>query len=113
MENKTENDLFKNPVFPKLLIFGENKEYIRKVIEETVFNTTYLEQYIPINELEDKKRFYFYQDALNKSDDLVASHNVIEKAIELFGQDYRYEDSPHPINELQNRKQDNTTVGKK
>ena len=113
IENKTEKDLFKNPVFPKQLIFGQNKEYVREVIEKTVYNTTYLEEYIPINELDDKKRFYFYQDVVNKSDDMVASHNVIEKAIELFGHDYRYEDYPHPIKELQDRNNDNTTVGKK
>ena len=110
---KDIEDLLNDPCFPKLLIFGQNKEYVSEVIEKTVYNTTYLEEYIPINELDDKKRFYFYQDVVNKSDDMVASHNVIEKAIELFGHDYRYEDYPHPIKELQDRNNDNTTVGKK
>lgn len=112
LENKTENDLFKNPVFPKLLIFGENKEYVRKVISDTIYNTAHYEEYIPINELDDKKRYYFYQDVVNKSDDMVASHNVIEEAIKRFGQDYRYMDNSHPIKELDDRKKDNTTVGK-
>lgn len=112
-ENKTENDLFKDPTFPKLLIFGENKEYVRKVIEETIYNTAYFEEYVPIGELEDQKRFYFYQEMINKTDNMVASHKVIEKAIEMFGKDYRFEIDSHPIEELQDREKDNTSVGRK
>jgi hypothetical protein len=37
---------------------------------------------------------------------------VIEKSVKKFGQDYRYEDKPHPIKELQDRKNDNICVGK-
>ena len=112
LENKTEKDLFNNPVFPKLLIFGENKEYVRNVILNTVDNTSYYEDILPNKEIEDLKRFKFYQDTVNKTDEIVASHDVIEKAIDLFGKDYRYEDKENPIKELQNRKVDNTTLGK-
>jgi hypothetical protein len=38
---------------------------------------------------------------------------VIDKAIEKFGQDYRYQDKPNPIKELQNRKKDNVKIARK
>ncbi len=110
--DKDIKDLFNNPEFPKLLIFGENKEYIRSVIEHTIYNTAHLDDYININDLQDTNRFYFYQNMTNTSDDIVASHRVIEEAIKLFGKDYRFEIEAHPINELQNRDKDNTTVGR-
>ena len=33
-------------------------------------------------------------------------------SIEKFGEDYRYQESAHPIEELNNRSEDNTTVGR-
>lgn len=112
-ENKTVKDLFKNPEFPELLIFGENKDYVRKVIEDTIQNTAYLEDYISIKKLDDKDRFYFYQDIVNKNDKIVASHNVIQEAIDTFGRDYRYEIADHPIEQLQDRRKDNSSIGRK
>jgi len=111
-EGKDAKDLFEKLEFPKLLIFGENKEYIRDVIEKTVYNTAYFENYVNINDLEDTNRFYFYQDMVNVSDDMVASHNVINKAIDLFGSDYRFETQKHPNMELSVRTMDNTLVGR-
>lgn len=112
-EGKDVKDLFNNPEFPKLLIFGENKEYVRNIIENTVYNTAYFEDYFDIRTLENKDRFYFYQSMTNKTDEMVASHDVIEKAISLFGKDYRFEVAPHPIDELNDRTYDNTEVGRK
>ena len=110
--NKDIKDLFNNPEFPELLIFGENKEYVRNIIEQTVYNTSYFEDYVDNRELEDIKRFSFYQDVVNKTNNMVASHKVIKYAIDLFGEDYRYEDTPHPIKSLQNKTKDNTLVGR-
>lgn len=111
-EHKTEKDLFNNLEFPKLLIFGENKEYIRDVIKNTIFNTSYLEDYVPVDELVDSSRFEFYQDCINKTNNMVASHKVINQYISQFDKDYRYETKDHPIIELQNRNKDNTKVGR-
>lgn len=105
-------DLFNKEEFPELLIFGENKEYIRQVINDTIYNTSYYEDYIDVEDLKDNDRFKFYQDTVNNKDTMVASHMVIEKAISLFGKDYRYEDKNHPIEELRDRKKDNTSVGR-
>ena len=110
--NKDILDLFNKEEFPELLIFGENKEYIRQVINDTIYNTSYYEDYIDVEDLKDNDRFKFYQGTVNKKDTMVASHMVIEKAISLFGKDYRYEDKNHPIEELRDRKKDNTSVGR-
>lgn len=109
---KDIKDLFKEPSFPELLIFGENKEYIRNVINETVYNTSKMESYIDNREYKQCARFSFYQDIVNAKDDMVASHKVIKEAIKLFGEDYRFEETEHPIKELQKRSKDNTTIGR-
>lgn len=76
--DKDIKDLFKNPNFPELLIFGENKDYIRNVIESTVYNTAHYEDYINNKELEDCERFCFYQDIVNKSDDTPIDDSPME-----------------------------------
>ena len=43
----------------------------------------------------------------------VPSHMVIEKAIATFGEDYRVQDSQHPVAALRSRKTDNTTIARK
>jgi len=96
--------------FPKLLKFGENKEYIRKVLR-TVGYTSVKEDYVPAHTLSDDARFFAHLKRVNVTPKNVASHLVIEKFIQMFGKDYRYEIAPHPIAELQNREKDNVTVG--
>lgn len=111
-EKKQYTDVIPNPAFPKLLKFGENKEYIRKVIATTVRLTGYGEDYINNDELPDDANFFRHQRTLNGDTKKVPSHDVIARAINRLGKDYRYQDSPHPIKELDDRKHDNTTVGR-
>ena len=110
--DKKANDLLNDLSFPQLLIFGENKEYIRNVIEHTVYNTAYLDEYININELEDVSRFKFYQETVHDCNECVASHMVIEKVISLFSSDYRYQELKHPIEALDITDSDNISVGR-
>ena len=42
----------------------------------------------------------------------MASHVVIQDAIEANGRDYRFETEEHPIPALRNRTKDNTTLGR-
>ena len=65
-----------------------------------------------VDELVDSSRFEFYQDCVNKTNNMVASHKVISQYISQFDKDYRYETKEHPIIELQNRNKDNTKVGR-
>ena len=111
-EGKEVNDLLRNQEFPKLLVFNENKEYVRKVIEDTIYNTAYYENYVDIRKHDDNEKFVLYQEAIAPYDDMVASHDVIKKSISKLGNDYRFEVNKHPITELQVSKKDNTTVGR-
>ena len=112
-ENKSWKTVLPNPEFPKLLQFGGNKEYVRKVLAETVNLTSDKEKYVDVSKLSEKSNFFKYQNRVNTDVQAVPSHAVIVKSIEKFGKDYRYQDKPHPIKELSNRKKDNTTVGRK
>ena len=98
--------------FPPLLKLGTNKEYVREVLERTVSLTGNREDYIDIYNLPKDADFFNYQKLLIPNENDVPSHQVIEKSIDKLGQDYRYESKKNPIKELQNRKKDNTNVGR-
>jgi hypothetical protein len=98
--------------FPTLLKFGENKAYIRDVLK-TVGITSVKEEYMPAKDLPKDFRYFEHLSKTNRSPEDVASHEVIVKFIEEYGEDYRYEDKAHPVKALQNRSQDNITVGTK
>lgn len=109
-EKKSPKDVCPEPEFPTLLKFGENKDYIRGVLESVGY-TGCCEEYCRVDELPDDHRFFCFNKTVNGDREKVASHMVIKQHIEKFGKDYRYEDSPNPIKNLQDRKKDNTTVG--
>ena len=111
-EQTLYTEVIPHPDFPKLLKFGENKEYIRSVIERTVTLTGNGEDYIENTKLPDDALFFRQQRTINPVETEVPSHDVINRSIKKLGKDYRYQDSPHPIPELDNRKKDNTTVGR-
>ena len=99
--------------FPTLLKLGTNKEYVRDVLERTILLTGDRQSYIDVMKLKDNADFFLFQNELIPDEKLVPSHEVINKAIQKFGQDYRYQDKPNPVKELQNRKKDNVCVGRK
>ena len=111
-EKKKVSSVIPDGEFPKLLSFNGNKQYIRNVLK-TVGVTSVKEDYVDVSELPEDARFFRHLSTLNADGSMVASHNVIEKAIKKFGEDYRYEDKVHVIKDLQNRKQDNICAGKK
>ena len=111
-EKKSYSSVVGNGDFPEPLNLGTNKEYIREVLKNTVSNTTLNKTYLNICDLPKNNLFEFYQNAV-VDEKTTPSHLVIEKSIDMFKKDYRYEDSPNPIKELQNRKIDNTTLGRK
>lgn len=99
--------------FPTLLKHGTNKQYVREVLERTVLLTGDRQSYIDVMKLKDNADFFMYQNELILNEETVPSHAVINKAIQKFGQDYRYQDKANPVKELQNRKKDNVTLGRK
>lgn len=107
-ENKEALSLFPGGAeFPELLRFGENKEYVRKVLKETGNYTADREWYKELKQTDDKADYFGYNSKVNKPISAVASHQVIEKHIKQFGEDYRYEESSNPIPSLRDRKTDN------
>jgi len=111
-EKKSFKDVIGNGDFPLLLELGTNKEYVRDVLKNTVTSTTLNKKYLDICDLPKNNIYHNYQNKVI-NEKTTPSHKVIEKSIEKFGKDYRYEDSPNPIKLLQNRKVDNTSVGRK
>ncbi len=112
-EGKNYMDLFpKGAEFPELLRFGENKEYVRNVLKNSVNVTGCMEEYSNVNDLVDNYIFFKHNKKVNGNDKDEAGHQVIEKFIKKYSKDFRYEDSPNPIKELQTRTADNTSVGR-
>ncbi len=111
-ENKDWFDVIPNAVFPELISFSPQKEYIRQIIAGTVCNTGDREGYINLNKLADNADFFDYQNRTIKDVQTMASHIVIDDHIAAFKQDYRLQDSEHPVKELRNRTTDNTSIGR-
>ncbi len=110
-ENKHWQQVIPDGEFPELLKFSQNVEYIRDVMQRSMHFTSVYEDYESAVTT-DNKRFILFQDHVNKSDDDVPSHAVINEYIQRKGMDYRYETAPHPIKELQDNEKDNITVGR-
>lgn len=109
-EKKKVSSVIKEPEFPRLLKFGQNKKYVRDVLK-TVGYTSVNEKYVEVKDLPRNARFFQHLKITNKTPKKVASHLVVEKYIKKFGKDYRFEEKAHPIRDLQNRKEDNISVG--
>ncbi|MFQ6749386.1 MAG: hypothetical protein ACLRFR_00910 [Clostridia bacterium] len=112
-EKKSYKDVIDDGEFPDLLKIGSHKEYIREVLERTITLTAKNKDYKEINRLADDDRYFVYQDQMIHDEKDVPSHMVIEKAIATFGEDYRAQDSQHPVAGLRSRKSDNTTIARK
>ena len=97
--------------FPRLLKLGGNKEYIRRVLANTVTLTAEDMDYADIKNISEGHRFFEYQNAIGDPESN-ASHLVIQKAIERMGKDYRYQDGEHPVKELRDRTCDNIKLAR-
>lgn len=98
--------------FPELLAFHSNIDYVRNVLQNTVNLTARGEDYVEVSTLPSDAKFFDYQAQVNVKDSEVASHCVISKYIADNRKDYRFETAEHPIEELRDRKHDNTTIGR-
>ena len=112
-EGKEWEEVIKDPEFPKPLSLHENIDYVRKILGETVQYTSKREDYVRVKDLPDDADFFRWQKQLQPTSQMTPSHCVIENFIRRCGADYRYQVSPSPVPELRNRRQDNTTVGRK
>jgi len=112
VERKEWQEVIPDGNFPELISFRPQKEYIRKVLKDTVTLTADQEDYTTINALSDKSKFFLIQGILNKDVNEVPSHEVIREYIEDAGKDYRYEEFGNPVKELQDRRRDNVSLGR-
>lgn len=111
-ERKKYEDVVGDGEFPQLLKLGSNKEYIRRVLDETINMTSIDKKYVDVSGLEEGSVYFWYQNIV-VNEKTEPSHQVIEKAIEKMGKDFRYEDKPNPVKCLRNRKKDNTNISRK
>lgn len=110
-ENRSYREVIGDGEFPDLLDLGENKEYVRSVLANTVNKIAMGKKYMDVCDLPKQNDYKDYQNkVVNEKTD--PSHLVIEKVIEENGKDYRYEESQNPIKELCDRNSDNITVGR-
>ena len=112
-EKKDWEEVIKDPEFPKPLSLHENKDYVRKILGDTVQYTSNREDYVRVRDLPDDADFFRLQNTVNPSTQIVPSHCVIQNFICRRGADYRFQVAPSPVADLRNRRQDNTTVGRK
>ena len=112
-EGKEACEVIPDGTFPTLIKFSEQKNYVRKVLNDTVENTADREEVRPLADLKPDADFYKYQETVNGNTAGVPSHVVIRDEIDVRGKDYRFEESENPIPALRSREKDNTNVGRK
>ena len=110
-ENKKKKKCVGDGEFPKLLKLGSNKDYIRRVLGNTVTLTADDMDYKDIKRISDDHRYFIYQSFMGDPE-RNPSHLVIQKAIDRMGKDYRYQDSEHPVKELRDRTKDNVKIAR-
>ncbi len=110
-EKKDWQQVIPGGEFPEPLKFRPNIEYVRSALNMVDF-TAEKEIFKPVHMLPRDYGFFRYQKAVNEPVDAVPSHRVIDHSIRLRGQDYRAETAPNPVPALQNRRVDNTTMGR-
>ncbi len=110
-EGKHYLEVVPQPDFPQLLTFKDNKKYIREVLKN-IRLTAQRDLYEQVSKLKQNNTFDAYQNTVVKNPKDVASHQVLETYIKKNGKDLRYEIAPHPEKVLQNRTEDNTSIGR-
>ncbi len=112
-EGKEVEEVIKELDFPAPLSLHENIDYVRKILGETVQYTSKRENYTRVRDLPEDADFFRWQKEIQPTVQMTPSHCVIENFIRRRGADYRFQVAPSPVAELRNRRQDNTTVGRK
>ena len=112
-EGKDWQQVIPDGDFPAPISLHENIDYVRKILGDTVQFTSDRENFIKVKDLPENADFFRYQRQINPNVQIVPSHNVIEGLINRRGMDYRYQVSLSPVPELRNRREDNTSVGRK
>ena len=111
-EHKNWQEVIPGGEFPELLAFSSQKDYIRNVLQNTVWETANYEDYSLVSALPDGARFFTYQGQVCGDGSEVPSHVVLDRYLSQNKTDYRFEVRSNPVPELADRTRDNTTVGR-
>ena len=98
--------------YPELLHFKTQKEYVREVLASQIELTADRETFVDIYDLPAGHEFFDWQKKVNGKTRNVPSHEVVEEYIGKNGRDYRSEEAENPVPALQDRKADNTEIGR-
>ena len=98
--------------FPELIKLRSNVDYIKNVMK-SVRLTAVKENFVDIKDVKDSADFFNYQGIVNKNEERVATHEVIDKFIKKNGEDYRFEKGESVEKTLRDRTKDNTALGRK
>ena len=112
IEKKDYQQVVGDGCFPAPLKLESNIQHVRQVLSGTVQITACRESYTPVENLERDADFFRYQHIVNHDLGCVASHQVIEKHIDRFGKDYRFQVDEHPVCVLRDQEKDNTDAGR-
>ncbi|MBQ8554598.1 MAG: hypothetical protein IJ438_01875 [Clostridia bacterium] len=112
-ERKDYRQVVGEGTFPAPLRLESNIDHVRSVLSDTVQLTAEREAYAPLERLPKDADFFRYQGIINADEKHVASHSVIDRHIQQYGQDYRFEKMINPIPALRSRTMDNTAVGRR
>lgn len=97
--------------FPLLSALGPNKGYIRETLQ-SIGVTALRDQFVPAGALPQGADFHRYQRRVIPRPEQAPSHRLLERTIEAFGTDLRYEIAPHPVELLRNRGRDEIRLGR-
>ncbi len=112
-EKKEWQQVIPDGTFPAPISLHENIEYVRTVLKNTVQFTGDREGYTKLEDMPADADFFRFQELINGTGKSEPAHLTIKEYIEKNGEDYRYQVSPSPVPELDNRKKDNICVGVK
>ncbi len=100
--------------FPELLHLKPTKEYLRDLLDSQIELTANREDFVDVAALPEDHEYFQYQEAVHPDTDMVRSHIVIVEYQDQDedGEDYRYEESEHPVEALADRTEDNTDIGR-
>jgi len=112
-EGTTYQQVVGEGTFPDPLKLESNVDHVRLVLAQTAQYTASRESYADLSTVSRDADFYRYQHLVNADEDAVASHSVIQRHVQLFGQDYRFEKAENPIPVLRDRAMDNTLLGRR
>lgn len=109
---KVWQQILGNAQYPEPITLTDSTAYIRKLITSTTNTTSQLEDYCDSATLDCNSTHAHYQQQLNSNTRHVPSHRVVSRHIADQGSDYRYMRAIHPIEQLEDRQHDNTTIGR-